>query len=65
MKQSFIVGHGGTHLLQVRESSDPVPQGNEVRIRVKAAGVNFADVLARSRGLYPDAPKKTTLRRGL
>ncbi len=55
MKQSFIVGHGGTQMLQVRESSDPVPHGSEVRIRVKAAGVNFADVLARQ-GLYPDAP---------
>ena len=56
MKQSFIVGHGSTHMLQVRESSDPLPQGSEVRIRVKAAGVNFADVMARQ-GLYPDAPK--------
>ena len=27
-----------------------------MRIRVKAAGVNFADILARQ-GLYPDAPK--------
>src|SRR5215218_4776864 len=56
MKQSFIVGHGGTDMLQVRESGDPVPQGSEVRIRVRAAGVNFADILARQ-GLYPDAPK--------
>jgi NADPH:quinone reductase-like Zn-dependent oxidoreductase len=56
MKQSFIVGHGGTHTLQVRESADPVPHGSDVRIRVRAAGVNFADVLARQ-GLYPDAPK--------
>lgn len=56
MKQVFIVGHGGTHMLQVRESADPTPQGNTVRIRVRAAGVNFADVLARQ-GLYPDAPK--------
>lgn len=56
MKQSFIVKHGDTRMLQIRESEDPVPQGNEVRIRVRAAGVNFADVLARQ-GLYPDAPK--------
>ena len=28
----------------------------EIRIRVKASGVNFADILARQ-GLYPDSPK--------
>ena len=32
------------------------PAAGEVRIAVRAAGVNFADVLARV-GLYPDAPK--------
>ena len=56
MKQSFLVGHGGTHMLKVRESDDPVPHSSDVRIRVRAAGVNFADVLARQ-GLYPDVPK--------
>jgi synaptic vesicle membrane protein VAT-1 len=33
-----------------------VPGAGEIRIAVRAAGVNFADVLARL-GLYPDAPK--------
>ncbi len=33
----------------------PVGSG-EVRIAVKAAGINFADTMARV-GLYPDAPK--------
>jgi NADPH:quinone reductase-like Zn-dependent oxidoreductase len=56
MKQMFIVGHGGPEKLQLRESSDPRPGGTEIRIRVKASGVNFADILARQ-GLYPDAPK--------
>lgn len=37
-----------------RPAAEPGP--GAVRIRVKAAGVNFADVLARL-GLYPDAPK--------
>src|SRR4029077_18106371 len=35
---------------------DPAPADGEVLIAVRAAGVNFADVLARL-GLYPDAPK--------
>ena len=56
MKQMFIVGHGGPEKLQLRESSDPRPGGTEIRIRVKASGVNFADILARQ-GLYPDSPK--------
>ena len=34
----------------------PEPAPGEVLVRVRAAGVNFADVLGRL-GLYPDAPK--------
>ena len=56
MKQIFIVGHGGPEKLQLRESSDPRPGAGEIRIRVKASGINFADILARQ-GLYPDSPK--------
>ena len=56
MKQMFIVGHGGPEKLQMRESRDPTPAGNQVRIRVKVSGINFADILARQ-GLYPDSPK--------
>jgi NADPH:quinone reductase-like Zn-dependent oxidoreductase len=56
MKQIFIVGHGGPDKLHLRESSDPHPVRGEIRIRVTAGGVNFADILARQ-GLYPDAPK--------
>jgi len=41
--------------LQVREAPDPEAGPGEVRIRVKAAGINFADLMARV-GLYPDAP---------
>ena len=56
MKQTFIVGHGGPEKLQLRESADPSPASGEIRIRVKAIGINFADILARQ-GLYPDSPK--------
>ena len=56
MRQIYITGHGGPENLQLRESPDPQPKGNELRIRVKASGINFADILARQ-GLYPDAPK--------
>jgi NADPH:quinone reductase-like Zn-dependent oxidoreductase len=41
----------------VQQRPDPPPPGpGQVRIAVRAAGVNFADHLARV-GLYPDAPK--------
>ncbi len=43
-------------MLTLREAPDPVPGQGEIRIAVSAAGVNFADILARL-GLYPDAPK--------
>src|ERR1044071_10103798 len=56
MKQVFIVATGGPEKLQVRESPDPEPTTDQLRIRVKASGINFADILAR-KGLYPDAPK--------
>ena len=56
MRQVVIPRHGGPEVLEVREAPDPVPGEGEVRIRVRAAGINFADILARI-GLYPDAPK--------
>lgn len=43
-------------MLAVREAPDPPVGPGSVRIRVKAAGINFSDLLARQ-GLYPDAPK--------
>jgi len=56
MQQIWITGHGGPDKLQLREAPDPQPGADEVRVRVRASGINFADVLAR-KGLYPDAPK--------
>ncbi len=56
MKQVVTTATGGPEVLALRETEDPVPSGSQLRIRVKAAGINFADIMAR-RGLYPDAPK--------
>ena len=42
--------------MEVREYPDPRPAEGELTIKVAAAGVNFADILAR-KGLYPDGPK--------
>jgi NADPH:quinone reductase-like Zn-dependent oxidoreductase len=49
-------GTGGPDVLQVQERPDPAVGPGEVRIAVRAAGINFADTMARV-GLYPDAPK--------
>jgi NADPH:quinone reductase-like Zn-dependent oxidoreductase len=51
-----ITKHGGPRVLEVQERPDPELGADQVRIDVAAAGVNFADVLARI-GLYPDSPK--------
>ena len=51
-----IPRHGGADVFEVREAPDPVPGDGEIRVRVRAAGINFSDILARI-GLYPDAPK--------
>ena len=56
MRTVVITKHGGPEVLQVQERPDPVLEPGAVRIDVAAAGVNFADVMARM-GLYPDAPK--------
>lgn len=56
MRQIVISRYGGPDVLEPRDQPDPRPGDDEIRIRVRAAGVNFADILARI-GLYPDAPK--------
>ena len=56
MKQLLIPRYGPPEVLEVREAPDPELRPGTVRVRVKAAGVNFSDLLARQ-GLYPDAPK--------
>src|SRR3989442_1174759 len=54
-RQIVITRYGAPDVLEVREAPTPTPGEGEVRIVVHAAGVNFADLMARV-GLYPDAP---------
>jgi NADPH:quinone reductase-like Zn-dependent oxidoreductase len=56
MKAVILTGHGGPEVLKVEERPEPALGAGEVRIAVRAAGLNFADTMART-GLYPDAPK--------
>src|SRR6202008_1087132 len=57
MRAVVITKHGPPSVLKVHDRPDPPPPSpGQVRVAVRAAGVNFADHLARV-GLYPDAPK--------
>src|SRR5450432_1200446 len=56
MRQVWITKTGSPEVLVVKEASDPESKAGEVRVRVRASGINFADLMARV-GLYPDAPK--------
>jgi len=56
MRAVVLTRHGPPEVLQVQERPDPEPGPGQLRVAVEAAGVNFADLLARI-GTYPDAPK--------
>ena len=56
MRTVVITKHGGPGVLEVQDRPEPALGAGQVRIDVAAAGINFADVMARM-GLYPDAPK--------
>lgn len=56
MKHVMITKKGGSAVLQQLETAMPEPGAGQLRVKVQAAGVNFADVMMRV-GLYPDAPK--------
>ena len=56
MKAIWVTRPGGPEVLEVRETPDPAPGPGQVRLRVRAAGLNFAEIMGRL-GLYPDAPR--------
>ena len=53
MKAVYIKEFGGAENLEIREvENSPSPQNTEVTVRVRASGLNRADILQR-KGLYP------------
>ncbi|MGI8461901.1 MAG: synaptic vesicle VAT-1 family membrane protein [Solirubrobacterales bacterium] len=56
MRAVVITKHGPPEVLRVEQRPDPPVGAGEVRIATRAAGINFADTMARA-GVYPDAPK--------
>jgi NADPH:quinone reductase-like Zn-dependent oxidoreductase len=55
-KRIVLEAYGSTDVLKTVEEALPEPKPGEVRVRVLAAGVGFADVMAQHGG-YPLAPK--------
>ena len=55
MKVIEITEPGGPDVLRLAERPVPKPSGNEVLIRIRAAGINRPEVLQR-KGLYPPPP---------
>jgi len=56
MRALVITENGGPEVLRIEQRADPEPRPGQVRVAVRAAGINFADLMARV-GIYPDAPK--------
>ena len=51
-------GRGGPEVLQVVEEAAPAPQRGEVRVKILATGVSYADLLMRE-GVHPETPRGT------
>ena len=56
MKAMVVTRHGDVDRMQMLDLPAPAASQGEILVSVKAAGVNFADVLARL-GIYKAAPK--------
>ena len=52
MKAAIITRPGGPEVLEIQEVETPEPQGDQVRVRVRASGLNRAELLQRAGG-YP------------
>jgi NADPH:quinone reductase-like Zn-dependent oxidoreductase len=55
VRAAVLPRKGGPEVFEIQERPEPSAAPGRVRIRVRAAGINFADLMARQ-GLYPDAP---------
>jgi len=60
VKAVLLSEPGGPEQLELAEVPDPEPGDGQVLLRVRAAGINFSDVLTRQ-GRYPQAPPLPTV----
>src|SRR5947208_16944515 len=64
MRAAIITRPGGPEVLEIQIVETPEPQGDYVRVRVQASGINRADLLQRA-GAYPAPPGSPTQIPGL
>jgi NADPH:quinone reductase-like Zn-dependent oxidoreductase len=55
VRAAVLPRHGGPDVFEIQDRPEPSLAPGRIRVRVRAAGINFADLMARQ-GLYPDAP---------
>lgn len=55
MRAVVLSRHGAPRVLALSEVPTPAPEGDQVRVRVRTIGINYAEVLSR-KGLYGWAP---------
>lgn len=58
MKAIVITEKGGPEVLKLQELEQPVAQGNEVLIKIMAAGLNRSDVMSRKSSFYGQSDGK-------
>jgi synaptic vesicle membrane protein VAT-1 len=56
MRAMVVRRYGPPEVFEAGDMPDPQPKPGEVLVRIKAVGVNFADLLQRM-GIYPGTPK--------
>jgi len=56
MKSVIVTKFGGPEVLEIQDVPVPEPAPNQVLIKVKAAGINYADIMQRN-GMYLNGPK--------
>ena len=56
MKAIVVKKYGPPEMMEWRDWPDPEPRAGDVVLRVRAVGINFADLLGRM-GIYSGTPK--------
>lgn len=56
MKAAFVTKYGGPDVLEIRDTPIPRPSPDQILVKVRAVGLNFADVMGRF-GVYPGTPQ--------
>lgn len=56
MRAAVVTRYGAPGVLRIMEVPEPVPGPGQVVVRVRAIGLNFADIFGRM-GVYPNTPR--------